>query len=183
MPRSEKEPLTEKVLTFLAEKSLEFLDLGLSIMLDPKEAIRAGGMTSYKSSVWASRIIYNLKRSPYFEAQGEKLYVTEKGRMKIIRNIIQNKKKDSKKWNGFWLGIIFDIKETNRKERAFLRRELYSAGCSELQKSVWITHLDIEKELLALLQLWKKDFNGDIRFLKIKEISDQDQLKKRFKIT
>jgi hypothetical protein len=171
-----KEPFSDKVLKFIGEKSFEFLDLSFKIMFDPEEIIKKYGCTfSY-----APRAIYNLKKSPYFAQQDKKFYVTEKGRIRIIKNIIKNKKIQTKKLNGKWFGIIFDIPEANRRERAFLRRELNMVGCRELQKSVWITPFDIEKELLALLSLWRKDFRGDIRFLKIDKISGEEKIKKIF---
>lgn len=178
-----EESISEKVLNFIGEKSLEFLDLSLKIMFDPEDLIRTyWGGSMYRSPSYIPRAVYSLKRSSYFKQEGKKFYVTKKGRLRIIKNIIRNKKNQTKKLNGKWLGIIFDIPEVNRKERAFLRRELNMAGCKELQKSVWITHFDIEKELLALLLLWKKDFKGDIRFLKIEKISGEEQIKKYFKI-
>lgn len=167
----EKEPLSEKILNFIGETSLDILDFGAKLIVDP-----------YHATSYGPRAIHKLKRSPYFEQEGKKLYVTEKGRMKIINNILRNKKLKEREWNGKWLGIIFDIPEANRKERAFLRRELGMAGCKELQKSVWITHLDIQGELMALLKLWKKDFKGDIRFLEITGISGEKELKNYFKV-
>jgi len=178
-----EKPLSEKVLNFLGEKSLEFLDAGFKIIFDPEDLIKTyWGGSMYKNFSYVPHTIYSLKRSPYFKQEGKKFYVTEKGRMRIIKNIIRNKNIQGKKLSGSWLGIIFDIPEVNRRERAFLRRELNMAGCKELQKSVWITPFDIEKELLALLSLWKRDFKGDIRFLKIEKISGEEQIKKYFKI-
>lgn len=175
--KRKNESLAEKILTSIAEKSLDFLNLSLKIIFDPREIIKEYGFSLYKSPSF-SKAVYNLKRNSYFRRQGGDLYVTEKGRMQIIRNLIKNQKLRNK--NKFWFGIIFDIPEANRKERAFLRRELSMAGCKELQKSVWVTPFDIEKELSALLQLWKKDFKGDIKFLKIQKISGEGELRKRF---
>jgi hypothetical protein len=178
-----KKPITDKVLEFLSEKSLEFLNLGCQILFDPKELVRNYGIILYGNNSYFPKTSYNsLKRSPYFESQGKKFYVTEKGRMRIIRNIIKNKNNQTKSVSNKWYGIIFDIPEADRRERSFLRKELTMAGCKELQKSVWITPFDIEKELLVLLKLWKKDFNGDIRFLRIDKISGDDQIRKLFTV-
>lgn len=182
MSANREESLSEKVLKFLGEKSMDFLNLGLIIMFDPDKLIREYGITLYKSPSYIPKAVQKLKKSPYFAKKGSKFYVTEKGRIKIIKNILKRKNQVDKELSGLWLGIIFDIPEANRRERAFLRRELTMAGCKELQKSVWVTPFDIEKELLALLALWKKDFMGDIRFLKIKEISGEADFKKRFKL-
>ncbi len=172
-----KESFPDKVLNYLGETALNLFDFGFRLVLEPDEIIKNyGPIFSY-----APRAIYNLKKSPYFKQEGQKIYVTEKGRMRIIENILKNKK--CQKLNGLWLGIIFDIPEASRRERAFLRKELTSAGCKELQKSVWITPFDIEKELKILLPLWKKDFKGDVRFLKIKEISGEEEIKEYFEVS
>ncbi len=177
----DKEPLTKIILNYLGETSKDLLDLSLKIVFDPRALTR--GMSLYKdASYYFPQEFSNLKKSSYFKKDGEKFYLTEKGRIKIIKNILRNKKIKNRKWNGVWLGIIFDIPEINRKERAFLRRELEWIGCKELQKSVWVTPFDIEEELLALLKLWKRDFRGDIRFLRIQKITGEDALKKRFEV-
>lgn len=164
----------EKVLNYLGETTINLLDVSFKLVFDPHEIIKKYGFTFSYSNM----VIYRLKKSPYFKFEKNKIYITEKGRMRIIKNIIQNKK--IKNLNNSWLGIIFDIPETNRRERDLLRKELRSFGCRELQKSVWITPFDIEKELEALLLLWKKDFKGDIRFLKIEKISGEEEIKKYF---
>lgn len=175
-----REPFSHVVLKFLMEKSGHIFDLAGQLIVDPRSlaGIRIYGNYHY----YLPREISNLKKSPYFEFKREKFYLTQKGRMKIIKRVIQNKKSQMGNWDGIWRGIIFDIPEASRKDRNFLRRELRHIGCKEIQKSVWVTPLDIEKELLAILKLWKKDFAGDIRFLKITHISDQDSIKAYFKL-
>ncbi|MCX6719685.1 MAG: hypothetical protein NTV36_01070, partial [Candidatus Staskawiczbacteria bacterium] len=163
-------PLTEKVLHALAEKTGEFISSGIELVFEPRKLAREYGIAFGYNQQSFPKMLRTLQRSPYFEYKDKKFYVTEKGRMKIIRDIIRNKKRSRKIFNGQWNGIIFDIPEANRRERAFIRSELNAAGCKELQKSVWVTPYDIEKELRALLVLWKKDFKGDIRFLKINQI-------------
>jgi len=171
-----KEPFTDKVLNYLGETTSNLLDVSFRLVFDPHEIIKEYG----PAFSYAPKAIYSLKKSPYFKFEKNKIYVTERGRMRIIKNIIKNKK--TLKLKGCWLGIIFDIPEVSRRERNFLRSELRQAGCRELQKSVWITPFDIEKELKTLLSLWKKDFRGDIRFLKIDKISGEEEIKKHFNI-
>ena len=40
----------------------------------------------------------------------------------------------------------------------------------------------IPKELLTILELWKNDFKGDIKFFKIDKITDHKKLQSYFKI-
>ena len=122
-----------------------------------------------------------MKRSPYFSVKDNKFYLSSKGRIEIIKIIIKEKSK-TKKWDGKWWAIIFDIPEASRRERNFLRKELKWLGFKELQHSIWFTPYNIEKELLVLLKLWNKDFKGDIRFLKIDKITEDKDLKKLFNL-
>ena len=175
-----REPFSHVVLKFLMEKSEHVLDLTGRLIVDPHSL---AGISIYGNHhYYLPREISNLKKSPYFEFKHEKFYLTQKGRLKIIKRVIQTKRNQIGNWDGIWRGIIFDIPEASRKDRNFLRRELRDIGCKEIQKSIWVTPLDIEKELLAILKLWKKDFTGDIRFLKITHISDQDDIKAHFEL-
>jgi DNA-binding transcriptional regulator PaaX len=177
MNEPNKTSLITNVLNYLGETSISLIVGGAQILLDPDKMIREYGITfSYSRKSY-----YNFKNSSCFKASKNKIYLTEKGRVKIIKNFIRNKN-NNEKWNGKWMAIVFDIPEANKKERNFLRRELKWMKLKELQHSVWITPFDIEKELLVLLNLWHKDFRGDIRFLKIEKISEDTDLKNYFNI-
>lgn len=181
--KTHEKPLSGKILDYLGETSKNILDASVRVVFDFKSVHREVGISLYGNSFYYfPREISNLKKSAYFSYEEGKFYLTDKGRIKIIESILKKKKITDKKWDGLWRGIIFDIPEASRKERAFLRKELRWVGCKEIQKSVWITPLDIEKELLAILKLWKQDFSGDIRFLKIERITGEDEIKKYFEI-
>ena len=182
MRKLSKKSIINKALKFLEEKAEDFLDLSVVILFDHDELFRRGGWTRKSYSLFSSsKKFYDLKNSSYFSCKNDKVYLTAKGRAEIIKNIIKNKKR-VQRWDGKWWAIIFDIPEANRKERAFLRRELKLIGLRELQKSVWIFPFNIEKELLALLKLWKRDFKGDIRFLRIEKITEDADLRKIFNL-
>lgn len=174
---------TKIVLDYLKDKSKDFLDLSFDILFDPEKLIREAGFQAKYPSIssmicrWAD----NLDKNTSFKKLNGKIYLTEKGRTKIIRGIVKEKNQLGQ-WDGKWRAICFDIPELNKKERRFLRTELKWMKFKELQHSVWITPFNIEKELLALLMLWKIDFKGDIRFLKIEKIADDKDIKKYFKL-
>lgn len=52
-----------------------------------------------------------------------------------------------KSWNKKWIIVIFDIKETSRKQRNNLRNMLKNIGFGMLQQSVWITPLPIGEDV------------------------------------
>jgi hypothetical protein len=181
MKNPHKNSLINKSLEYLKKSSTELLNLGIDIMFNPEKIV--GGLYQYRGrrKYYNSTKIHHLKNSPYFSVKNDKIYLTTKGRIKIIKNVIKDKK-EIKKWDGKWLSIIFDIPEATKHERNWLRRELKWIGFKELQHSVWITPCKIEKELMALLSLWHKDFRGDIRFLKIDKISNDKDLKTFFNL-
>ena len=62
-------------------------------------------------------------------------------------------------WDGKWREVIFDIPEIDRQRRDFLRYKLISLGFGKLQKSVYISPLDVltdVKEYLKTLNLYGK---------------------------
>ena len=172
-----KESLPDKILACLKDKSKDLLDLSVAIVFNPRKLMR--GMGIYAN--YNNYHIYNLKRSPYFVLKDNEFYLSPKGRIEIIRSVIKGKEK-VKKWDKIWRAVIFDVPEKKRYQRDFLRKELKWMGFKELQHSIWITPYDMEKELLCLLKLWHKDFRGDIRFLKIEKIVNDEDFKKAFTI-
>ena len=52
----------------------------------------------------------------------------------------------SRKWDGRWRLVVFDIPATQNSHRARLRRYLHDHGFGYLQKSVWITPDSLEAE-------------------------------------
>lgn len=172
--------IPKKILLLIGEKSKDLLEVGFEIIFDYPEIVK--GFSLYRDDHLHPPILYkgisNLKKSGYLEMKKiqdkRKLYLTSRGRVEIIKNILKQKKGKELKWDGKWRAIIFDIPEISRKDRDFLRRELLWIGFKELQKSVWVFPYEIEKEIKALLELWKVDFAGDIRFLTIEEMDDKD---------
>jgi len=182
MKKPSKNSLINKVLIYLKDTSKDLFDLSMTIMFEPRELMKGMGMyRDYNKCPLYYKKISNLKKSSYFTIKDNKFYLSSKGRTEIIKFIIKDKKK-IKKWDGKWRAIIFDIPESDRRERNFLRRELKWMGFKELQHSVWITPQDIKKELLVLLKLWHKDFEGDIKFLIIEKIIKDEYFKKVFNL-
>jgi hypothetical protein len=177
--RDRKNGIANKVFEYLKDVSLGILDLTVTLVVDHKAIIKK---TSYGNVDNFSKSYYYFKHSPYFKEIDNKIYVTPKGREKIIKNSLKDKLNKEIEWNGFWLAIAFDIPEKKRRARELLRRELRTMHFVEAQKSIWVTPYDVEKELLVLLKLWQKDLGGNIMVFKIDKITDDTNLKKHFEI-
>ena len=181
MRKLSKNSLIKKALEYIEDKSKDLLDLSVDLVFNPEKIV--GGLIQYRGYSKCSflKSTNSLKRSSYFLEKDKRLCLTAKGRIEIIKNVIK-RKKDNKKWRGGWIAIIFDIPESNKRERNFLRKELKWMGFKELQHSVWVTPYNIKEELLTLLKLWHKDFKGDIKILEIKKITEDESIKKRFNL-
>lgn len=184
-----KDSIPKKILLAIGEKSKDLLEVGFDIIFDYPSIVR--GFSLYRDDHLHPGFVYkgvsNLKKCGYIKAKkinGEKkLYLTSKGRVEIIRNFLKRKREKKLEWDGKWRAIAFDVPEASRKDRDFLRRELRWMGFKEVQKSFWIIPYDTEKELKALLKLWKIDFAGDVRFLSIEKMEDDQDLRRYFKIS
>lgn len=84
-------------------------------------------------------VLYRLNKAGLLnkEKKGEEKYysLTEKGRVLARKKVLFNK---DRKWDGKLRVIIFDIEETKRKERNFLREAIKTFGFAMWQKSVWV---------------------------------------------
>ena len=174
---------TDIILNYLKETSKDLLDLSVTIIFNPDKLIKNAGFyvkyPSFSSSI--NKWVNSLETNSSFKFRKNKIYLTKKGRIKIIKSIIKEKY-DGFKWDRKWRAITFDIPEANRRERRFLRNELKTIKLKELQKSLWVCPYNIEEELFALLKLWKTDFKGDIRFLKIDKIEEDKNLVQYFNL-
>lgn len=110
-----------------------------------------------------------------------KICLTTKGALEFLRFNIDDKKK-KEKWDGKWRMVIFDILEDQRQIRNLLRNRLRWLGFKELQKSVWIFPYDVSKELKEVLEICNIDIIGDVRFLTVEKIDEDDDLRRDFGI-
>lgn len=82
------------------------------------------------------------------------------------------------KWDGKWRMIIFDIPEETKKHRNLLRSLLKNNGYVKLQASVYINPYPLNREAVSYLkQTGLMDY---IRIIKVEEMDDDKDLRKRF---
>jgi hypothetical protein len=140
---------------------------------------QAGRGKKIKKEWEVQKVIKYLAQRKYIKLDGEqqKIYLAKKGIVEFIKfKTIQKQGK----WDGKWRIIIFDVAEERRNNRDFLRTRLKWLGFKELQKSVWIFPYDIKKDVEELIAISKYNSEGDIRFLTVEKIEEDDDLKKWF---
>lgn len=108
------------------------------------------------------KLIYYLKKNNFIRAEnlnGKKAIVMDKkGFEKItkiyFKTIDQSK---TKRKDGKWIMIIFDVPEKWRKSRDLLRSILRNLGYKMFQQSVWVTPYDVSEKTEHLLQMYNLD--------------------------
>lgn len=76
-------------------------------------------------------------------------------------------------WDGRWRVVIFDIPEIDKKTREYLRLKLISLGFGKLQKSVYISPLDVLADLKEYLQ--NLNLYGKVIVFEAREVFTKDQ--------
>ena len=104
-----------------------------------------------------------------------KIILTKKGKKVILSYNIDDIKLDTtKKWDGKWRLVMFDIPHYKKKARDAFREKLRELGFYAIQKSVFITPYSCENEVdficsvfeirQFILILYVSHFEGDEKF-------------------
>lgn len=129
-----------------------------------------GGKNSLRNSLYRllktgqMEKIIKKNNQPYFR-------LTSLGSRRIER-LFPISKLTSSGWDKKWRVVIFDIPEKERKTRDFLRRKLVDLGFGELQKSVYISPLDVLRDLKEMLENY--GLYGKVIVFEAKDIFSSD---------
>jgi len=100
------------------------------------------------------RALKNLEKKEIIDLVNEDdkvyVYLKDKNHPKVIEYSIKSLfdfKKKKKQWNGKWFLVFFDVPETQRNKRNYLRKFLKQLGFYPYQKSVYLFPYDCEKEV------------------------------------
>ena len=107
--------------------------------------------------------------------------LTEKGMLRALNIIFKRLENRKEEWDGKWRMFAFDIPEECRKGRNALRYRFRSAGFYELQKSLFVYPYDCQKEVMALVKLFKLE--KYIRFVVADFIDNEESLKFKFRLS
>ena len=133
------------------------------------------------------RVLKNLEKKEILDLQEEEgkviVYLKNKNHPKIveysIKSLLEFKMKE-KKWNGKWFLVFFDVPETQRNKRDYLRKFLVKLGFYQYQKSVYLFPYECEKEV----ELIKKIVEGAkyMKYIIAEKIEDELKAKEYFKL-
>jgi len=119
------------------------------------------------------------------EEKGGNIFVKlkDKNNLTIIKystKALLNFKRKTKKWNKRWFLVFFDVPETQKNKRDYLRRFLVYIGFYQYQKSIYIFPYECENEI----KLIKKIVEGAkyIKYIIAEKIEDEKLVKQYFKL-
>ncbi len=107
------------------------------------------------------------------------LSLTKLGRLEALltHKTVTHRKK---KWDGVWRIVIFDIPNTQGKERNTLRRAVRLFGFHQLQKSVWVYPFNCDDFITLLRE--NLDINKNVLYLHASYIENDRHLRNEFNL-
>ncbi len=109
-----------------------------------------------------NNLIHYLKRNNFIRVKNlqgnQAVMLTKKGADKAMRARFKfEDSKKTKRRDGKWIMIIFDIPQRHQKARNLLRSVLQNMGYKMFQQSVWVTPYDVSEKTEELLQWYSLD--------------------------
>ena len=107
----------------------------------------------------------------------------EKGKQKVAQYSlakIMEYKRRQKKWNGKWYMVFFDIPESQRNKRDYLRKFLRNVGFYQFQKSVYIFPFECEQEIEYIRNIVESA--KYTKYIIADKIEDEDKIRKFFNL-
>lgn len=126
--------------------------------------------SAFRSALYKSLRVGEVEKvieddEPYFR-------ITSQGKGRLVR-MFPIYRLAEKPWDGKWRVVIFDIPEVERTTRLGLRSELISLGFGQLQKSVYLSPLDVLADLKEYLQ--NLNLYGKAIVFEAREVFTKDQ--------
>lgn len=120
------------------------------------------------------RIVITQKNGKIF------LQLTKRGRIFTLLSKLKQNFPRSNHWDGKWRLLIWDVPESSRRERNFIRAFVKNLGFYQLQKSVFITPFELPRAAVDYLN-WS-GLDKFIRILRVDSMDNDKYLKKQFNL-
>ena len=140
----------------------------ISDYIEIKETLK--NLTENNSRV----VLHRLQRKGLIEKKNNECKLTLLG-LRYFKKIKQNNIEKKKEWDGKWRIVMFDVPEKYRKERNWLRFQLFGFEYQQLQKSVFLGKWPLTEDFFS--EIVKRKLNNFIRLITIGEIDDEKILK------
>ena len=107
-------------------------------------------------------------------------YLTKKGTKEAFLahiGVQSNLYRKPKQWDGLWRMVMFDVPETRRDARDYLRDTLKGLGFHALQRSIWVSRYPIPDFIQEILEEY--NLLRHTRIITVHEINYDDDLRKK----
>ena len=109
------------------------------------------------------------------------IVLTKEGKEKALKfKIDEIEIKKTRKWDGEWRIVIFDIPDRFKKTREALRHKLKDLGFLKLQESVFVLPYECEDEIDFIVEVFQ--IRPWVRFLRTKSFTNEEQMKIKFNL-
>lgn len=109
----------------------------------------------------------------------EVVEITKDGKKKVLEYDLDDMKlKVSKKWDGWWRIVMFDIPQSKKRARDAVSRKIKEFGMYPIQKSVFVSPYVCKNEIDFIGEFF--DVRKHIIYVKAKEIQGVRKLKEHF---
>ena len=112
--------------------------------------------------------LWRLQKKCLVEKRKNSIYLTNLG-LEYFKKIKEVDVKN--KWDGKWRIVMFDIPEKIKKERVWMRRELYKLEYKPFQKSVFIGKFPIRENLFR--EINRKNLGNFVNLITVGEIDNE----------
>ncbi|MGH7239619.1 MAG: hypothetical protein ACREHG_06085 [Candidatus Saccharimonadales bacterium] len=106
------------------------------------------------------KLINSLKRRGYIRIKNledsQAMMLTKEGMGKVLRASF-NREGKTKRQDGKWIMIVFDIPRNKLKDRELLRSVLRGLGYKLFQQSVWVTPFDVSDTTERMMRFYSLD--------------------------
>lgn len=118
----------------------------------------------------------------YTKNGNEVVEITNEGQKRVLEyNLDEMKLKVSKKWDGWWRIVMFDVPESKKVARDAMSRKIRELGLYPIQKSVFVSPYLCKNEIDFIGEFF--DVREHIIYIMAKEIEGVRKLKEHFKIS
>ena len=168
---------TSKILMYLLAAKKDFE----AIFPKPKNFVKDSMFKSYGDF---KNLVYHMKRQglvTIVQQNNERfIKLTKSGELEALLAKAKLPRETSSRWDGKWRLIIFDIPEGSSGKRDSFRRLLKTNGFVQLQGSVFISPHSLNREAISYLK--ETGLINYIRILKVEEIDNDADLRKKFNL-
>lgn len=108
-----------------------------------------------------------LEKYGFVERKDSKISLTVKGRF-FLNEVLKKKKAQEKPWDRKYRVVIFDVPESKRDIRNWLRGQLYLLGYKKLQQSVFIGKKPLTE--IVIKEIKKKKIGNCVNYLLVDKV-------------